>query len=108
MTDNDLVLLTSKGQVEALPFSRWREIDKFSTLTKQDPKKRSVILWSPINNLIFADRLRHFIVIKYQDQNDEDNRLLIEYARPDELSEIFEKLKAGWKQYLIRFEKKGN
>jgi hypothetical protein len=105
MTDNDLILLTGKGQVETLPLDRWQEIDMFSTHTKPDRRKRSVILWGPFNQMFSSDQRRHFIVIKYQDSDDLDNHLLIEYAGPDESRITFEKLKAGWNQYISRFGK---
>jgi len=106
MTDNELILLNGKGQVEALPFDRWQDIDMFSTQTKHDFRKRSVVLWGPFSYLLFNDRRRYFIVIRYQDSDDRDNHLLIEYAGPDETRMTFEKLKAGWNQYIYGFEKR--
>ena len=102
LTDDEIVLRTRKGQEEVLSYGLWKKIEKFTTLTKQDPKKKSLVLWGPLSNLLFADRRRHFIVVKYQDRNDQDNNLLTEYGTPDQMNASFEKMNDGWNQYRRR------
>jgi hypothetical protein len=102
LADGNLVLLTNKGQVGMLPFGSLRKIDKFTTLAKHDPKRKSMVLWGPLNNLIFRDQERHFIVVEYQDKDNEDNRLLIECDNAERMKEMYEKLSVKWNEYRHR------
>jgi hypothetical protein len=92
LTDSDLVLLTGKGQVEVLPCSIWLKINKFSTQAKSDPKKRSIILWGPLQDMVSVNRKRHFIAVQYREQDDWDNHILLEIADPDGLRTMFNAL----------------
>jgi hypothetical protein len=90
MTDSELVLQTGKGQIEVLPCSDWLKIDKFTTQAKGNPERRSIILWGPFQNMVSANRKRHFIAVQYREQDDPDNHILLEIANLDRLSTIFD------------------
>ncbi|MDD5169716.1 MAG: hypothetical protein PHN75_12920 [Syntrophales bacterium] len=90
LTDSDLVLQTGKGQVEVLPLKSWLKIDKFTTQAKGDPKKRSLILWGPFQNMVSANQKRHFIAVQYREQDGQDNHILLEIADLDRLGTIFD------------------
>jgi hypothetical protein len=90
LTDSDLVLQAGKGQVEVLPFSSWLKIDKFTTKVKDDPKRKSIILWGPFQSLASSNRKRHFITVQYRDRDDQDNHILLEIADLDGLRTIFD------------------
>jgi hypothetical protein len=93
-----LLFLTIKGRAEKLPFSRWSKVEQFTTLKKHAPKQRSMLLFGPFNNLFSKDQKRHFIVIHYEDCNEQENHVLIEHNDLNQLREIFEKLNAKWKR----------
>jgi hypothetical protein len=96
-----LVLLTNKGAVGKSPLSCWQNIEHFSILVKHDPKQRSMVLWGPLNNIMFKDRKRHFITIKYEDPDGQENNLLLEYSSKEKLKEIFDKLNSRWKMHRL-------
>ncbi len=96
-----LVLLTNKGAVGKSAFSSWRNVEQFSILVKHDPKQKSMVLYGPLNNIMFKDRKRHFITIKYQDHDGHENNILLEYGNTDKLKEIFEKLNSRWKMNML-------
>jgi len=96
-----LVFLTDKGDFGKSPLSSWTNIEQFSILVKSDPKQRSMVLYGPLNNVMFKDRKRHFITIKYQDRDGLENNILLEYGKLETLREIFEKLKSRWKMHML-------
>jgi len=89
-----LVLLThkGKGKVGVLPLSQWQKIDKFTTIVRQDPKHKSLILWGPLSNILFPDRKRYFIVVNYQYRDGDDNHILIEYQKKEQMEEFYERM----------------
>lgn len=96
-----LVLMTNKGVVGKSPLSDWRKIEQFSIVVKADQKQRSMVLWGPLNNLMFKDRQRHFITIKYREPDGQENNILIENENITRLKETFEKLNSRWKMRMI-------
>lgn len=96
-----LVFLTNEGAIGKSLFNSWRNIEQFSILVKHDPKQRSMVLFGPFNNVMFKDRKRHFITIKYEDRDGMENNILLEYGNIDKLKEIFGKLNSRWKMHML-------
>lgn len=96
-----LVLLTNKGEIGKSSFSSWRNVEQFSILVKHDPKQKSMVLYGPLNNIMFKDRKRHFITIKYEGPDGQENNLLLEYSSKEKLKEIFDKLNSRWKMHRL-------
>lgn len=99
--ENYLVFLTSKGDFGKSSLSSWTNVEQFSILVKADSKQKSMVLYGPLNNIMFKDRQRHFITIKYQDRDGQENNILLEYGNAEKLKEIFEKLKSRWKMRML-------
>lgn len=94
LSDDELLLVTNKGEKASLPMRNWLKLEKFTTSRKHDVKQRSMVVWGPFNNIMFKDQIRHFIVINYRDDQDgsPDNHLLIEHGNPDERDKIFKEI----------------
>jgi len=94
LSDDELLLVTNKGERATLPMRNWLKLEKFTTSRKHDVKQRSMVLWGPFNNAMFKDQIRHFIVINYRDDQNSnpDNHVLIEHGNQDERDKIFEEI----------------
>ncbi len=102
LSEDYIVLATSKGEYGKIPFSAWKKVEKFTTLRKHDPKDRSMVLFGPFNNLLFKDSIRHFIAINYEDSRCQENNLLIEHKTAKECEELFLKLDSGFRKFNLR------
>jgi len=102
LSDDYLVLATSKGEYGKILFSSWKKIETFTSLRKHDPKDRSMVLFGPFNNLLFKDTVRHFIVINHEDNLGQDNNLLIEHKDPKICEEIFRRLDSSFRKFKLR------
>jgi hypothetical protein len=102
LSDDYLVLATTKGDYGKIPFPSWKKIETFTSLRKHDPKDRSMVLFGPFNNLLFKDSVRHFIVINHEDSMGQDNNLLIEHKDPKMCEDIFQKLDSGFRKFKLR------
>ncbi len=67
-------------------------MEMFITSKKQDSSRQSIVMWSPLNNFLFKETFRHFIVINYTDSEDQDNNIVLEHDSKEKMQEIFEKL----------------
>jgi len=92
-----LILITNQGEVGRSLFSQCRKIEYFTSFKKGEPKQQSMMIWGPLNPLLFKDQRRHFIVIYYRDSRSQDNHILLEHSKLNELKEIFTKIDARWK-----------
>jgi hypothetical protein len=97
LSESYILFVTNKGQAEKLPFSRWNNVEQFTTQKKHNPIRRSMILQGPINDLFFKDQKRHIIVIHCENCNVQKNHVLIEHNDLNQLREIFEQLSTKWK-----------
>lgn len=102
LSDDYLVLATNKGEYGKVPFSTWNKIETFTTNRKHDPRDRSMVLFGPLNNILFKDTVRHFIVINYDDKTGSDNNLLIEHKDPKTCEELFSKLNSAFRKFKFR------
>ena len=72
-----LLLFSNTVHFGKITFSRWHAIETFTTKRKQGAGKQSLILWGPLNHLPRRDMVRHFIVIRYIDRENQENHLLL-------------------------------
>jgi hypothetical protein len=94
-----LLLFSNSTSFSKVAFDRWHSIDTFTTKRKQDPRKKSLILWGPYTHLLHKDVLRHFIVIPYVDLENQENHLLLEHSSSEGAKELWERLAREHKSF---------
>ncbi len=86
-----ILLFTNKAHYGKVPFRACQKIDSFTTKKKQDSSRQSIVMWGPLNNILFKETFRHFIVINYNSE-DQENNIVLEHDSKEKMQEIFEKL----------------
>ena len=73
-----LVLYDEAGYAGRIDCSAWREVDDFILRRISRSPFKSVFLFGPFASVLFKDTFRHMVTLRYIDQDDEDNHLVLE------------------------------
>lgn len=99
LTEEYLILLTFSGEYVKSFFNTWKGIEKFTIVKRHDHRDRSMVLFGPFNDLIFKDKFRHFITIKYKDNRGIENNILIEHSNEEVRNDIYDKINTVYKNH---------
>ncbi len=93
-----MVFCDGRGLLGQVLFCNWLAIENFSILQKSGNIGRSTALLGPLVPIFFKDKVRHFIVIKYIDIDQEENNILLEASDKKTQQKIYESISTYGKQ----------
>lgn len=102
LADDGLLLFTNQGVSGKVEFSCCKKLEKFSTRKNPDLKGKSIVLWGPFIGLFLKPKIRHFIVLNYEDMRGLDNNLLLEASDNKEQENVFRKIYNGFNNSLSK------
>ncbi len=100
-TNDSLLLFTNEGVSEKVIYEKCKKVEKFTTRKSPDLKGKSIVLWGPFVGIFLKPKIRHFIVLNYQDGHHKENNLLLETDSKTEQDKIYEKIYAAFRLAVI-------
>jgi hypothetical protein len=78
LIDEYVMFFNKKGEKEKVYFASCHKIEKIITRHDPDLKGKSIVLWGPLVGLFLKVKFRYYIVVEYNDSNNNANNILLE------------------------------
>lgn len=92
VSPDGLFMCDYKGWSDKVYFRTWLSVEKFIVQEKADTFGKSTVLLGPLVPILFKDKLRYFVTVKYIDQDQEQNHLVLETGTEELQQSICKKL----------------
>ncbi|MDR7868235.1 MAG: hypothetical protein RIN56_15670 [Sporomusaceae bacterium] len=93
---DSLLLWNHRGEKAIINFARWIQCEKLTMELRPNTRGLLITLLGPLVFLFTKHKIRHFIVIKYLDCNDEENNILFECNGETNQQHVYDILHNSW------------